>query len=348
MATAEQVTTLIELMQQQMTLLQQRETGSAPGTKSKKPDRPVINADIDDREWALFLDTWSRYKGWIGVTDASKIRMELRAACSTEVNKMLFEFVGPATLDECTEDDLLNHIKSIAVKQVHHEVHQMNFHLMRQDEGESISRYTARLKAQACLCKFEVPSGTTTISYADQMVAQRLVSGLHNRDHQRKVLAEAATLTSLEAKVKRLQLLETTDESASILHGIAAPKPSEAAAQRSQYKRDQGSSKVKTNVPAAEGTGSAPDGVRCKGCGGPQHPGGRTSCHAFKKKCFNCKRKGHLSTVCEKEPSRSASAGDNGDDQDDEVLPNVPSDASVSFSFAAQDFRPSEKHDGWS
>ena len=69
---------------------------------------------------------------------------------------MLFEFVSPTVLDACSEDELLGHIKSIAVKQVHHEVHQRNFHLMQQMDGESITRYTARLKAQARLCKFEV------------------------------------------------------------------------------------------------------------------------------------------------------------------------------------------------
>ena len=51
------------------------------------------------------------------------------------------------------------------------------------------------------------------------MVVQRLIAGLRNIDHQRKILAEAGTLTTLDAKVKRLQLLETTEESAGMLRG---------------------------------------------------------------------------------------------------------------------------------
>ena len=33
-----------------------------PRYKTKRPDRPVINTGIDDREWALAEDSWTRYK----------------------------------------------------------------------------------------------------------------------------------------------------------------------------------------------------------------------------------------------------------------------------------------------
>ena len=134
----EQVVQLLTLMQEQMTLLkeqQERSTGvnNNNASKAKRPDRPVINAGIDDREWTLFLTTRSRYKRMIGATELAMIRTELRAACSSDVNKMLFEFVGPEKLNACTEEELLAHVKGIAVKQVHHDVHQMNFHMMSQD-----------------------------------------------------------------------------------------------------------------------------------------------------------------------------------------------------------------------
>ena len=118
--TADQVTQMMGLMQQQITLLTRQQPAAALNRSAKRPDRPVINAAIDDREWALFKDTWSRYKTMIGVSSATPgdldtIRLELRAACSTEVNRMLFEFVGPDALNICTEDQLLTRIKSIAV-----------------------------------------------------------------------------------------------------------------------------------------------------------------------------------------------------------------------------------------
>ena len=363
MATAEQVTQLIELT---MTLLQERTGGTGTGgdtadgavaatvttkntnSKAKRPDRPVVNCDIDDREWALFEDTWERYKHMIGVTEVASLRMELRSACSSEVNKMLFEFVGPTTLNACTEAELLAHIKTVAVKQVHHEVHQMTFHGMMQQDGESITRWSARLKAQAFLCKFEVQSSTnpvTFVSYADKAVATQLVIGLRNLEHKRKVLAEAATLTTLQSKIERLQLLETTEESADLLSRMPHMQPSVAAAQKSQYKKQQ-------RIPPAEGdakTAGDPDTVDpCKGCGNTSHPRGkpltRANCPAFDKKCSKCNKKGHFARVCMQ--SNSAPARDTGNDPPDEPLQDVESGASVSFSFAGQDFRPRARKDG--
>ena len=176
------------MMQQQQPNLNHQHHGG----RTKKPDRPIINAGMDDREWAVYLDSWSLYKNMTEITDANKLRMELRASCSPDLNRMLFEFVGADVLNTCTETQMLQHIKSVAVRETHPEVHQTTFNLMKQDQGEAISRFVARLKAKAYLCKFEVTCTdhypAKTISYADQMVAQRLVAGLANVDHQRKIL----------------------------------------------------------------------------------------------------------------------------------------------------------------
>ena len=358
-ATADQITQMMGLMQQQINLLTNQQTQQPPAAdqthsakKTRKPDRPVVNAAIDDREWALFKDTWSRYKTMIGVSsttpeDVETIRMELRSTCSTEVNRMLFEFVGPDVLNACTEEQLLTHIKSVAVKVVHHEVHQVSFHAMSQEQGESITSYVARLKAKAFLCKFETQCGcnpATPVSYADNMVAQRLVAGLSNLEHQRKILSEAETLVTLHAKVKRLQLLETTEESASIMNNPAPLRnqtvpPSESSAAKSQYKQQQRSN---TKPHPADNHNDEP----CKGCGSSSHPGGkslsRKNCPAFKVNCHNCGVKGHFAAVCKKSQAHSI--------EEDETLESLASAATVSFSFAAtaenQDFRQSHLRKG--
>ena len=104
MATAEQVQQMIDLMKAQMEQVTKLQTenaelrnamrdanegGHASQTyKVKTPDRPVINSGLDDRDWALFEDTWSRYKVMLNIElDEARKRMELRAACSEEVNK---------------------------------------------------------------------------------------------------------------------------------------------------------------------------------------------------------------------------------------------------------------------
>ena len=57
--------------------------------------------------------------------EQSYICLELRETCSDAVNKLLYEFKGAPELnsDDLTEDRLLEHIKSVAVKTIHKEVH---------------------------------------------------------------------------------------------------------------------------------------------------------------------------------------------------------------------------------
>ena len=88
--------------------------------------------------------------------DVNTIRMELQTCCSSEVNKLLFEFVGAETLNTCSETQLLGHIKSVAVKITDKAVHEMAFGKLCQNEGETIAHFVARLKAKAFLCQFEV------------------------------------------------------------------------------------------------------------------------------------------------------------------------------------------------
>ena len=303
--------------------------------RSKRPDRPVINAALDDREWALFEDTWVRYKTMINVTDVAAIRMELRAACSDDVNRLLFEFVGSEILDACTEKELLAHIKSVAVKSVHKEVHRMAFNTMCQDHGQSITNFVAKLKAKAFLCQFNVVctghDPHLHISYSEEMVSQRLIAGLRNQEHQRRILAEAPDLPTLAEKIARLQVLETTEESVSLLHNKPPPPPSQASAARSAYKKKKNKATREETTP----------GPKCRFCGRTSHPGGqsvndRATCPARDKECHKCHTMGHLAPVCEKtNASANAATGNVDGAVEEEMLDQIPSEASFSFAFGA-------------
>ena len=314
-------------------------SGNGSDYRPKKPERPTVNTDIDDREWAIFTDSWTRYKRMIRLqdTDVDNIRLELRECCSTDVNKFLFEYVGPTKLNQCTETELLAHIKSIAVKVVHKEVHRMEFHSLIQDQGEPVTQWVARLRAKAFLCGFEIPCTSCTphqtISYAEEEISQRLIAGLCNQEHQRRVLSEASSLTTLDLKIKRLQVLETTEKSAQSLQRPPPHQPStsEAAAagnKMSLYKSGKNPPKAKEEP------------GKCRGCGSTPHGGGKKNCPAAKKVCFRCQKKGHFGRVCE---SAEAAAVDDGE-TDGDVEHIQPCDASVSFSFGVeatneQDFR---------
>ena len=220
---ATQFNQMMALMQQQMqhitalstensALRQNQQMGNASSTK--KPDRPVIESGSSDSDWQLFLDTGTRYKRMSRITSLVEVTMELRACCSNNVNKLLFDFVGPVTLNSANEMQLLNHIKSVAVKTIHKEVHRLSFTKIYQAENEPVTNFVARLKAQASLCAFTIPctGGCGEISYAKEMILHQLIAGLCNHDFQSRILAEAVTLTTLAAKIDHLQTLETTEE----------------------------------------------------------------------------------------------------------------------------------------
>lgn len=139
-------------------------------------------------------------------------------ACSKEVNRLLFDLVGPKALKLATEEQLLQHIRLIVVRGLHKEVHRHRFHNMRQHEWEGLTQFLAKLQAQARFCNFTVQclneSCRQVVNYSEDMVAGQLVAGLTNKEYQSKLLTEANILTTVEQKFHRLVSLETTDTSA--------------------------------------------------------------------------------------------------------------------------------------
>ena len=275
-------------------------------------------------------------------TDIESIRDELRSACSNEVNKLLFEYVGATRLNACSESDLLAHIKSVAVKVTHKAVHRVEFDKMFQNDGETITRYVSQLNAKAFLCEFEIQCSCTpqqVVSYAEERVSERLLAGLRNQEHQAKILNEAATLVTLDQKIKRLQILESTEDSANSLHQTPAAKAA-AGRSTSTYK----SQKKKSNIPTNE-TSS-----KCGWCGRTSHGADKTMervhCPAREKECSFCHKKGHFAEACRgKALAQAAQAGvsennnnnnNNNNNDNNNPLQEIPAEASVSFAFSAE------------
>ena len=261
----------------------------------RKPNRPSIALDATDGDWALFIDEWTRYKDMCGLKDLAVMRNELRSACTPETNRLLFELIGPEALNTATEEHLLQQIRLVAVKGLHTEVHRQNFHSMWQKEGESITHFLAWLRAQAKFCKFTVtcPNEMNCGHQVNYSGDRQMIAGLVNMEHQNRVLAEAATLTTLEQKFQRLVSLETTDMSTPYLCKMMHPLAL-FNVQRSDHK--QWSSETKT-------TSTPRYAEHCSRCGKISHPGGSMdckSCAAVRLVCHYCGVKGHIKKVCRK------------------------------------------------
>lgn len=351
-------------------------------TNRPRPIRPIIEEGVDDFGWNLFLDKWQRYKQMTGVEDEHEVCLELRDSCSPEVNRMLFEFIGADKLNDShlTEAILLKDIKAVAVRSIHKEVHRWHFNQIAQDNSEKVTKFVGRLKAQAILCDYNVEcSCGRRVSYAEEMVAQRVVSGVTNPEHQSKVLGEAEDLNTLKKKVDKLISLETTDEASSKMRLPFASRSNPIKS--SQYKRDQmqkltgndrkmvgeDNGRMKRGRSQFPGRGrfqrsndqrsndqrSNARSKRCRGCGRSSHPNGKTmarkDCPAWGQKCNACQKENHFEKVCERR-SRASFAGrdTSGSEEDyfteteDECLSDYTDDGEA-YSFAdcskSEDFR---------
>lgn len=298
-------------MQEQMTNLMARllPTGQhAPTPLSRhsrvKPERPVIEPDSSDNKWIIFKDAWLRYKEMTQLNDPTEIRNELRSACNSSVNEMLFNFIGPDALHNATEEQLLEYIKSVAVKTVHPEVYRQQFFVMRQSDGETITSFISRLKSQAMLCAFNCGNQQCTMSFSEDMIKSQIIAGLRDTSHQSKILAEITSLPTLNDLTRRLLTLESTARASNHF------RPAEIT-QVAQFK-----SASSRKFPPPDKTKN--DNGKCKGCGHKAHPKGRRQCPAWGKSCHKCGKENHFSTTCHGTASSNAIMGDYPNDSQDE------------------------------
>ena len=71
----------------------------------KNPERPEIDLGYSETQWAFFLDEWDVYKRRAALK-AEHLTDELRACCSKDLRKTLFDFVGSSTLAKLSEQQL--------------------------------------------------------------------------------------------------------------------------------------------------------------------------------------------------------------------------------------------------
>jgi hypothetical protein len=156
---------------------------------------------------------------------------------------MLFSFVGPESLKDATEKDLLGYIRSVAVRSVHKEVHRQEFKAMRQEEGEYATRFVARLKAKAMQCRFNTQCDVEAerkCSYGDEMISSQVISGVRNSDHRGKMVAEMESLNTLPKLIKRLISLECTQKaSVELVEAPCATSDGIIASKQSGYRKQQ-------------------------------------------------------------------------------------------------------------
>ena len=287
----------------------------------KAPERPDIDLGSSETQWAFFKDEWDVYKRRSGLKQ-EQVTDELRACCSKELRKTLFDFVGSATLSSLGENDLLERIKSSAVVGKNQSVHRKEFYEYQQAPDEPINRYVAKLRSKAERCNFTQECSAAECgqvnSYADQMVRDQMTCGLHHKDIQQEVFAKDKQLKTFKDTYDLIEAYELGKQAKNQLDNRSS---SEVNAARSQYK-----------------TNRAKHLTLCQGCGTAKHHGQprETRCPAWGEQCFKCGKLNHFSRVCQQEQSKDEESKDPAPSNGAAVRWEDYSENNVSWFLAAQ------------
>ena len=256
-----------------------------PRISVKKPERPEIDLDASESQWAFFKNEWEIYKLRSGVT-GSEATLELRAACTPQLRRALFDFLGQDTLAAVDESSLLTHIQQVAVKGKNTAVHRQEFYSMMQSPDEPIQTFVGKLRAKAAHCHFRTTCSNTSckadMSYSDSMVTDQMIVGLYDKDCQGDVLAKDITLKSFKEKFDLIQAHEEGKRAQNLLN------TSSVAAHKSAYQRSKrfveptdsrpltGAPKREPRRPEAGPRRETQHPAGCSGCGSTAHGRGTT------------------------------------------------------------------------
>ena len=300
-------------------------SGNAGGTdrpRVKNPERPEIDLGYSETQWAFFLDEWQVYKRRAALKEEN-LTDELRASCSKDLRKTLFDFVGSVALANLTEAALLEKIKSAAVIGKNKAVHRKEFYEIQQAPDEPINRFVAKLRAKAERCNFTQKcsaAGCGQInSYADEMVCDQMTYGLYDKDIQQEVLAKDKTLESFEDSYALIEAYELGKQAKAQLdsHSKSEVNAFRSKYQQEQHRKDKGLKQI------------------CTGCGTTKHSGKQREdeCEAWGMQCKNCGRSNHLTDVClherkekqgkDEKPDKTKRRAQSDDDDDEKPSRNA-------------------------
>lgn len=140
---------------------------------------------------------------------------------------------------------------------------------MKQEEGEPFDEFLTRLKAQSAKCGFG--------ELHDSLLCDRIIIGISSEVLREQLLGDEQEPT-LDRLAQRCRASELASKQ---LRGLKEDPATVNAIRKYKNKQDRSSKSFET--------------FDCKRCGSTHGP---KSCPAFKEKCNNCDREGHLTKMC--------------------------------------------------
>ena len=268
--------------------------------KVEKVRRPTITANGTSEDWQYFKTRWAEYVSATHIKGPELI-IQLLECCDENLRKDLTRNAG-GSLTSKTEEQVLNAIHTLAVRQENTMVARVNLHSMRQDRDEPVRAFGARVKGQAGICKFSTkcPSCNTDVNYTDCIIKDVVMKGIADQEIQLDLLGERDQDMSLDDLLQYIEAKESGKRSASRLYESSPIDSVQALSSYQKQKKVDSKSKDKFN-----------DSEPCFYCGQSGH-GARASlkqrkntCKAYGHTCEKCGRSHHYGSVCRSKPSNS-------------------------------------------
>ena len=162
---------------------------STAGSSKQKPpkiERPVLSRGTTEEEWSTFLKRWKLFKQGTDIP-REQLTTQLWQCCEKDLEDDLFKDIDDVR--EISEEDLLSSIKRLAVISTATSVRKTELLSMRQDHGQPIRSFAAKVKGKAQVCDFSKQCGCTReVDYTDDIVKYVIISGIVDEEIKRDIL----------------------------------------------------------------------------------------------------------------------------------------------------------------
>ena len=151
--------------------------------------RPKITQSMLEESWESFLVQWELYEDGTSMGEGEKVK-QLIHCCEQDLLDMLLH-VEPK-IGSKTKNEVLGIIKQLAVVPVAMGVRRAKLFEMKQERGESLRKYAAKIQGKATTCAFikKCSSATCTSEneYSEVITKYILINGLEDEEIKRETL----------------------------------------------------------------------------------------------------------------------------------------------------------------
>lgn len=286
----------------------QHNGNQASGTaKVEKVKRPTMIRASSSEDWTYFTTRWDEYKQATGVK-GKEVIVQLLECCEEQLRKDLTRStVGPLT--NKSEADILDAIRSLAVREENVMVARVTLSNMHQDHDEPIRSFGARLRGQAGVCKFSIDCKNceASVDYTEQILRDVLCRGIADQDIQLELLGHTNQDMTLEEVIQFVETKEggkrsafqLLDNQTAAINNQASATTNQAAPIKSSYVKGKRDYKIPSDTKSNDSKV-----IKCSYCGISGHgtnsnsQSRKSTCPAFNHTCGCCNRQHHFDHMC--------------------------------------------------